>query len=347
MPEGSRCSEDADCVNSCLCHNAKCSRYLSLLSGSVIGYSSAFLCASGFALEGVCLDAPRNVRAADDPCYDRRECKIVYPDKTTGLTNCRCGLNSKGLAFCQAVAGDDEFQPFATGLLAILEVNDKCHYETGFTSRCPELSANSQFQSFLNAYYIFVYRHMVIGAPECAVTIMPFITAYSGYEGAIDGEESSMDKTIIIAVIVCVFTFLLVSGVVCFICIRRCARDEYYREEAIRRQLMRQDMDELPIREGRVLHQPEGLVSPSFKFSLDDLNLDQKDRRFLKQGIPIATAVNQRTFEEDAAETVHIEMAPALSSSGVSIVATVLDASAETPPSALFQRSSKSSSRPS
>ena len=346
MTEGGRCTQDADCVNSCLCYNAKCSRYLSLLSGSVIGDSTAFLCASGFALQGVCLEAPRNVKAADDPCYNDRECKTVFPDATTGLISCRCGLNTKGLAFCQAVPGDDEFQPFAASMRAILNVNNKCHYDTGFTSRCPELSADSQFQSFLNAYYIFVYRHMVVGAPDCAVSIMPFIAAYSGYTGVLDVEGSSMDKTIIIAVIVCVFTFLIVSGVVCFFCIRRCARDEYYREEAVRRQLRHQDMDELPIREGRTLHQPEGLLNPSSKFSIDDLDLDQKDKRFLKQGIPIAIAVNQRTFEADAAEALHIDLAPSLSSSGVSIVATVLDASAETPPSTLFQRS-KSSSRPS
>lgn len=347
MSEGGRCNQDEECVNSCLCHNGQCKKYLSLLEGSVIGGATAFLCASGYAPDGICRAAPQNVKAADDPCYNYRDCKTVFPDKTTGMTNCLCGLNTKGLAFCQAVPGDAEFQPFATGLLAILDVNNKCHYDTGFSARCPELSADSQFRSFLNAYYIFVYRHMVVGSPDCASSIMPFITTYSGYTGTIDTGGSSTDKTIIIAVIVCVFTFLMVSGVVCFFCIRRCARDEYYREEVIRRHLLRHDMDELHIKEGRVLFSPEGLADPLCKFTIDDLDLDLKDKRFLRVGVPVAIPVNQRTFEEDLVEIGPIEYAQVMASSGVSITATVIDASAETPPSTLFQRSSNANSRPS
>jgi hypothetical protein len=176
---------------------------------------------------------------------------------------------------------------------------------------------------------------------------MPFITTYSGYTGNIDTGGSSTDKTIIIAVIVCVFTFLMVSGVVCFFCIRRCARDEYYREEVIRRHLLRHDMDELHIREGRVLFSPEGLADPLCKFTIDDLDLDLKDKRFLRVGVPVAIPVNQRTFEEDLVEIGPIEYAQVMASSGISITATVIDASAETPPSTLFQRSSNANSRPS
>ena len=346
VSERGHCESDEECVNSCLCYNRQCTKYLTVPTGSTIGYSSSsLLCTTGYASRGVCSEAPKNSKAADDPCYSYRDCKTVFPDGKTDLTNCLCGLNDKGFAYCQAVAGDDEFQPFAQGLSAIASVNNKCHFDTAFSARCPELSADSQFHSFINSYYIYIYRHMLIGAPSCAAGIMPFINSYGDYSLISDSSGNSSDKTIIIVVVVCVFAFLVASGVVCFLCVRRCAREEYYHEEITRRRMLRQDMEELVIREGRVIHKPEGLLDPASKFTTDDLGLDQKDKRFLKQGIPIAIPVHQRTFEVDMSEIGHIEQASALSAAGATVIAVELDASAHTPPSTLFQRSSHSSSR--
>ena len=336
--EGSFCSSDDECANDCLCYNGKCALILSLPNGSPFsGWMSPnaiFLCSSGYIAKNQCTAAPKNKNPPDFACLNDYDCGVIFPDQSTGTGHCYCGFNAYGLSYCQAQAGDTEFDPVKAGLLSIRNETTKCHYSLSLSSRCPALAALSQYDSFLNSYYLYYYRHGVIGVEDCVRSLMPFTENYAYSLEIIHGGSEGSDKTVVIVVVVVVFTVILVAGIVCCLCIRKCAIDER-NQEITRRRILRDEMEEIPLRVSRVVNSTSNAASdpaspPEPPFQISDIALHPLNRRYLQMGIPVGQQVHPSTFEvqslaEDYEEVIgvpqllpgisresHLETSPAL-----------------------------------
>lgn len=308
-PEGATCASDVECTNDSLCYNGNCALVMSLEDGSVftgwISPNAVFLCQSGYIIHGKCSPAPMNKNPPDFPCISDFDCSLIAPDNTSVTGNCYCGFNSRGLSYCQAKAGDNEFRPFQKGLLAIRNQTNKCHYSISLSSRCPALAAHPQYDSFINAYYLYYYRHATIAIEDCVRNLMPFA---QNYEYALKeiGEGREGSKTVLIVVIVVVFSAVLAAGLVCCLCVRKCAINERNQEVA-RRRILRDEMEEIPFRVSQILLNssevpPDPSNPPEGQFKMTDIALHPLNRHYLQMGIPVAQRVNATTFEVEIQE---------------------------------------------
>jgi len=302
---GSSCDSDVECMNDSLCYNGKCARVMSLPNGSEFsGWVSAnadYLCASGYIAGNQCRPAPQNSNAPDYACTSDLDCGLTHSDKSTATGRCYCGFNAFGRSYCQAQAGDSEFEPFKTGLLEVIKVTNKCHSAVSLSSRCPSLAALPEYSAFLNAYYLYYYRHAVISIEDCVQNLLPFSEDYPYSLDQAQGGSGDKDKVVVIVVVVVVLSVVLAAGVVCCLCLRKCAIDERNQAGA-RRRILREEMEEIPVRNSRVIHNPsESPPSnpPQSVFQLTDIVLHSQNRRYLHRGMPVAQVVNQSTYEPE------------------------------------------------
>lgn len=302
---GSACASDEECMNDSLCYNGQCALVMSLPNGSeftgLISINAIHLCSSGYIANNQCRPAPHNSNAPDYVCFDDLDCGLIHPDKTTTTGLCHCGFNSFGRSYCQAKAGDSEFEPFKTGLLAVMKVTNKCHSSLSLSSRCPSLAELPEYSAFLNAYYLYYYRHAVIAIEDCVQNLMPFSEDYPYSLESAQGDSGDNDKVVVIVVVVVVLSVVLAAGIVCCLCLRKCAIDERNQAGA-RRRILREEMEEMPVRISRVIHNTserpaEPSNPPQSVFQFTDIVLHPRNRRFLHRGIPVAQMVNQITFE--------------------------------------------------
>jgi hypothetical protein len=131
--------------------------------------------------------------------------------------------------------------------------------------------------------------------------LLPFA---EGYEYAMEqtGEGSGdKDKVVVIVVVVVVFSVVLAAGIVCCMCLRKCAIDERNQEVA-RRQIIREEMEEIPIKISQVVHnalnepsQPASRTESSFQVT--DIVLNPRNKHCLLKGIPVGKRVNPTSFE--------------------------------------------------
>jgi hypothetical protein len=215
--------------------------------------------------------------------------------------NCYCGFNPSGRSYCQAKAGDDEFHPFQKSMLAIRSQTNKCHSSISLSSRCPALAAHPQYESFINAYYLYYYRHAVISIPDCVRNLMPFAQNYAYALKEESGNGESSNKTVVIVVVVVVFSVVLAAGIVCCLCVRKCAIEDRNQEVA-RRRVLRDEMEEIPFRVSQVIYNPspappDPLNPPQPLFNIPDIALHPLNRHYLQMGIPVAQRVHATTFQ--------------------------------------------------
>lgn len=308
-PEGAPCASDVECMNDSLCYNDKCALVMSLQDGSVfrgwISPNAVFLCQSGYINNGRCSPAPMNRNPPDFPCNSDLDCTLISPENISLVGHCYCGFNPSGLSYCQAKAGDDEFRPFQKGLLAIRNQTNKCHSSLSLSSRCPALAAHPQYESFINAYYLYYYRHAAIAIEDCVRNLMPFAQNYEYALKGVEGERGD-SKTVLIVVVVVVLSAVLAAGVVCCLCVRKCAINERNQEVA-RIRVLRDEMEEIPFRTSQILHNPSEIPPdpanpPAGLFEMANIALHPLNRHFLQMGIPVAQRVNAATFEVEMQE---------------------------------------------
>lgn len=308
IEEGEECEVSDECVNSASCFNGYCTRYFSLQNGSQYEDSndspSPLLCESGYLDSSVtCSDPPHNHRDANEPCESSSDCKLKFKNSDDTSGTCSCGLNSDGNAFCRAVQGDDEFKDFKSALLDLIKINRNCHTSINFSERCPELSDSPEISDFNRAYYTYLYRHLIVGQPDCATnTITPFA---AGLDLSVEEEEEESTSTLIIVVIVIVFAVIVIIGLICFLCIKRII---YARSPIDPEQLNTGDENRnFKIVVSRMLfNHPE--IKDFSKFKFEDLKNDEKNDVFLVNGTPVAEKVRYENFES-IEDTMQIEEA--------------------------------------
>jgi hypothetical protein len=215
---------------------------------------------------------------AGTPCFRSSDCSL---DGTSRTTTCGCGLNTAGNAFCTAAPGDDEFLEFKSAFLDLLKINGGCHTSISISTRCPLLNSTPEISSFTTAYYLYLYRYLVVDAPSCVINaIAPFAADYaiSTQDRSSSSEDSKSYITVVtISVVIPVILVCVVLFFVLYKKLRPRPRQQQGTATATRR---------IEIIHSRVVHRDEGAQVQEF-YLVDDL-VARTDRK----GIPIADGIN-------------------------------------------------------
>mmetsp|Transcript_10574 Transcript_10574/g.20369 ORF Transcript_10574/g.20369 Transcript_10574/m.20369 type:complete len:463 (+) Transcript_10574:608-1996(+) len=288
---GESCEISDDCSNNSMCYVGRCGKFFSLSKGSYIGDSSSLLCESGYAEAGFCTNAPRNKQSADEECVSRSDCPLEGSDD---FGYCYCGLNTSGKAYCSAVEGDDEFKSFKEALLEVLKLNSNCHATISLSERCPELTRNTKVQDFLNAYYLYIYRPLVINAPKCVIhDLLPFGVTLGTSESDSEDDDSSLDTSTIL-ILAIVLPFFVVAAGICAYFIRRAQNSSAPRRQPSQQASSHQRIE---MAKSIVIQQP-GIVSQSTVFDISDIKFTNGH---LSKGVPVAIVTDPQT--NDAEDT--------------------------------------------
>lgn len=130
---------------------------------------------------------------------------------------------------------------------------------------------------------------------------MPFAKNYMYALKEEGGGGESSNKTVVIVVVVVVFSVVLAAGILCCLCVRKCAIEDRNQEVA-RRRILRDEMEEIPFRVSQVIHNPSPispnpLNPPQPLFNISDIALHPLNRHYLQMGIPVGQRVHATTFQ--------------------------------------------------
>jgi hypothetical protein len=310
---GGDCTTSSDCVNNGICFRGTCREYFSLKNGEQfesIEEAYSLLCESGyFDATFTCRKAPKNERRYNQACDSNADCELEFDSDKTLFGQCACGMNEDGSAFCKAQPGDEEFLNFKIALINLTKINNNCHIAIAFSPRCEEIADTFELDEFLTAYYRYVYRHYLIAQPKCVTeTITPFAVGYDTDEYI---SEAEANQTLIIVVLIVVFTIIALVGFTCFVCIKRLVN---YRNGGISNFDGEHNNGLFRVVISRVLVRDSQAIEQSV-FMYDDLEQDDNNNSFLKKGVPISHKVTYESFQ-DIQDNIEYEEADVLNESG-------------------------------
>jgi hypothetical protein len=130
---GATCTKTSECVNTAMCRSSNnvCTQVLTLNAGDVVAANEAFLCASGFALDGVCSVATlKTTGVCDGTC--------TYNNNGTDVnstTSCLCGKNTNGDRYCNFGTNSPQLNNTLNLKRKYLNLNNTvlCHTSERFT----------------------------------------------------------------------------------------------------------------------------------------------------------------------------------------------------------------------
>lgn len=310
---GKDCTTSSDCVNNGVCFRRTCREYFSLKNGEQfesIEEAYSLLCESGYFDSSLtCRKAPKNSRRYNHACKSSADCELESDSDKALFGQCACGMNEDGSAFCKAQPGDEEFLKFKTALINLTKINQNCHIAIAFSPRCEEIADTFELDEFLTTYYRYVYRHYLIAQPKCVTdALTPFAKGYDTDEYI---SEDEANQTLIIVVLIVVFTIIALVGFTCFVCIKRLVN---YRNGGISNFDGEHNNGWFRVVMSRVLVRDSQATEQSV-FMYDDLEQDDNNNSFLKKGVPISQKVTYESFQ-DIQDNIEYEEADVLNESG-------------------------------
>ena len=132
--QGESCTSNYDCNNEAGCNDGFCTSFFSLDNTQPVDYvyHNGFspMCKTGYAgfdhtyLTHNCTTAPQSNSTTPMSCNIGDTCMSDTPEVTT---ECTCGYNSDGQAYCPLFIGDKEWQDYITYAQAALSHNGGCN----------------------------------------------------------------------------------------------------------------------------------------------------------------------------------------------------------------------------
>lgn len=287
--EGEPCVASSDCANNSDCLIDRCVKYFSVPVAVFVQNSTPLICETGYSLDGYCRPAPKNENSPGTQCFSSSDCPLKGTSRTA---SCGCGLNLDGDAYCTAAPGDDEFVDFKRTFLKLLEINENCHTSISISGRCHDLEKTPELADFIKAYYLYVYRYLVIEAPNCVIrAITPFAAGYSPADDDSSSSSSSDSVSVSFVTVVTlsvVIPAMLILGIIFIIVIRKLKTVQVapHSDERVVHRVVMHHSRLLQHEEGthEVLYRIEDLISCKYRH---------------KKGIPIANAVDLESREDE------------------------------------------------
>jgi hypothetical protein len=144
--EGVECINEKECLNNLTCLNGKCTSFFSVNDGEIIGKtSSPFLCKSGYAYDGECLNL-LNSDLSLLGCDPKASCNYRVTHNNTLISipdTCECGYNQNKQTYCMRGNLNNTYHDkMVDHIKEILKETSKCNAEEPRPSLCREYLRN-------------------------------------------------------------------------------------------------------------------------------------------------------------------------------------------------------------
>ena len=143
---------------------------------------------------------------------------------------------------------------------SLAKINGPCHTNLRSSAQCPYIANSDELAAYLNAFYIYSYRHLIVNTPSCVIDILaPFAESYEEEDEESSGSNNNALYIVLIIVLVSFITCFWVWG---FIFIK----NQINRKN---KNVASTELVGLNIQNSIVLHENDG-YSP--KFTADDFD---------------------------------------------------------------------------
>lgn len=183
---GNKCQQDTDCINSAGCNNTVCMPYFRQQEGDVVddcqpalgNYGWSNFCEGVMCYNDICLKALNTTGDITQPCDADWQCSSQhYSQGNVNLTffsECQCGMNPTGLAYCGLFPGDEAAAKYYQKLQEWVNSTaiNQCHVSRRFSLRCAELNWDAQdYAEFAYSAYSYWYYPQLYNADSCVISI--------------------------------------------------------------------------------------------------------------------------------------------------------------------------------
>lgn len=172
------CLVDFECQNSAGCLDGLCVAYFSLAVGATVSVCASefsVFCSTATCWQGQCINALRSSKTLPTPCINYQDCTSnLSSSGVIFYSDCGCGYNNQGQAYCSLFSGDDNYALYLSALSNWLssEVSGLCNTVRRFTSQCIQMFWDKpNYQELLLYYYRTFYYAMIQKNDECIMSI--------------------------------------------------------------------------------------------------------------------------------------------------------------------------------
>lgn len=185
---GNTCASDTDCINSAGCNNTACTPYFRQQEGDSIedcqpalgNYGWSNFCEGVMCYGNVCLKALNSTADLPQSCTSNTDCANSHYFYSLGKfnytfhTECQCGMNADGNAYCGLFPGDDVALQYYQKLQQWVNSTaiTQCHVSRRWSLRCAELFWDARDYAEL-AYFAYSYWYypQLYQAENCILSI--------------------------------------------------------------------------------------------------------------------------------------------------------------------------------
>lgn len=195
------CIADEMCVNNAQCVFGICTKVMSALEGETASncYSnSSMICASTQCYNGYCLGYPKSDYALPKLCSNDTQCySNSYnndPYYLTFYSECTCGYNANGYAYCGLFPGDSYYNKYLAKLSEWYSSSaiNQCHTLRRTALNCIEsVWDEDDIAQYLYFYYNSMYYSQIQGNDKCVREIYGAV-----YTDAVEEYEDSDDTAV-------------------------------------------------------------------------------------------------------------------------------------------------------
>lgn len=191
------CTTDYECVNNGVCDEGNCYKYYSKGEGLPVGNcinGTSLICESGICYNGICISKlAKSIKSTPMPCQNNNDCVSDYynspPNQFNLYSQCQCGLNKDGLAYCTQFPGDDIQSKYLKIAKEWTESDAifKCHSFSRFKLDCiKKYWSDSKYKEY--AYYSMYAANypQIQGNQECVKNMLlsEFYIAQEEYQSS-------------------------------------------------------------------------------------------------------------------------------------------------------------------
>lgn len=171
------CIRDEMCVNSAQCVYGVCTQVLSLREGEAANncdQNSSLLCQSTQCYDGYCMGFAESSYSLPKQCANSTECfSNSYNNDPYYLTfnsDCTCGYNSEGSAYCDLFPGDSFYSKYLQKLADWYSSDavNQCHTLRRTALNCLEsVWEEDDIAEYVYFYYSTIYYAQIQGNDKC------------------------------------------------------------------------------------------------------------------------------------------------------------------------------------
>mmetsp|Transcript_16821 Transcript_16821/g.30069 ORF Transcript_16821/g.30069 Transcript_16821/m.30069 type:complete len:356 (+) Transcript_16821:20627-21694(+) len=206
---GGSCEDDYQCVNNAACDGKICTQYFSVDANKQVSQcenNTSYLCITGTCIASgatyVCSFAPKSNSTLPVTCTSSSACKsqpLSNFNNQAFTTNCECGYNDEGTAYCGLQKGDLLYMKYWVITVSWMRTSEimYCNTERRFAENCQATYWTSKSLELYNYYQQTVTNYPLLqNNTNCIKKI--FFPNYYTLEDEVTGDSES-DSALLLA----------------------------------------------------------------------------------------------------------------------------------------------------